>query len=117
MNNPDLGEQLARVLASLEKATPQMLEIATRCMRFEAVANGAVYLVLFASSVCAALFLLRQLKRKAIREEVSVALTIALIVCLAATGLIMICLIPDQISKFANARYWAVADLLARVKP
>ena len=121
MLNPDLGDQLSHVLASLEKATPQVLELATRTMRFDACVTGGVELLVLAFCISAALWLWRWLPRDAARDE-QAADEVRILACIAIAGfgvatLFLLCQLPDQASKFVNARYWAVADLLARVKP
>lgn len=68
MSNPDLGDQLGHVLASLEKATPQVLELATRAMRFDAVVVGGTELLVLVFCVSAALRLWRWRQRDAARK-------------------------------------------------
>lgn len=123
MTNPsDLGDQLARTLQSLEKATPQVLELATRNMRFEALVDGLTELVVLIASCSIALWLWRWLQRDEAKERGGAPDEIRLggVLAIVALGVIAVVIfvhLPDQVSKFCNARYWAIADLLSRVKP
>ncbi len=119
MTNPELGDQLTRILASLEKATPQVLDLATKMMRQEALANGITMLLCLALALVAASRLWRWLRSEAGNnaDETQVCFAyIALGVCCVATTIVVVNL-PEQITKLSNARYYAIADLLARVKP
>lgn len=123
MINPDLGDELTRILASLEKATPQVLALATQMMREDAVAKGALQLFLLVLCLASALWLWRWFPRDAGRErseqapdELRAVAWVALF-AFVIVALILAVNIPEQVVKFSNARYYAIADLLARVKP
>jgi hypothetical protein len=122
MSNPDLGDQISHILASLEKATPEMLTLATRTMRFDALVNGGLYLLLILLLLSTAWWLrcwiLRDIAQEP-REQADETLRIfAILGVVACCGLIIIplCQLPEQASKLVNAKYYAVADLLARVR-
>lgn len=120
MHTP-LPEQLASVLAALEKATPQILELATRTMRLDALLTGTLEALILICCVVAAHWLWRWLPRDSALDngapdEVR-ALACFTILALMIAVLILACQLPEQASKCINARYWAIADLLARVKP
>jgi hypothetical protein len=126
MTNPDLGDQLARILASLEKATPQMLEVATSTVRFEAAINGLTLALLVCLCLYFMLRLWRWLKRSADikpderfdswRDERRFVAWVAFI-AFGIAALVMFVQLPDQVSQYKNARYYAVTTLLDHVRP
>ncbi len=116
---PDLGGQIAQVIASLEKATPQVLAMAERSYRMEAALYGALYTTILVLAIILARWIyrwVRSQKESGDGEEKRFAAW-AVVFGLSALAIVMLCQLPDQVNQFANARYYAVCDLLRRVHP
>lgn len=120
--SPDLPEQITHVLIALEKATPELLEMATRSFRMEALLSGSLYLALMTVAAVVGIWALRWLRNEIKKDsynQADVVLFMAGVLSAAClvTVIACACLLPDQINQYTNARYYAVCDLLRRVKP
>lgn len=122
MMNPDLGEQVAHVLVALEKATPELLEMATRSFRMSAALTGAAYLVVIVFALVVVLRATRWFREESTqdsyqqREGLMVIAAIVIALC-ALAFIVGVANLPEQLNQYLNARYYAVCDLLRRVKP
>jgi hypothetical protein len=122
MPNLNLGDQVAQVIVALEKATPQVLELAERSFRSEALLHGVLYAVLFIASLSGALWLWAFIRHEKVKkyeqrnDDLIVASIVGIFICLIL-AVVMLCQLPGEAHQYLNARYYAVCDLLVRVKP
>jgi uncharacterized membrane protein YidH (DUF202 family) len=122
MTQPDLGGQLAQVIASLRSAAPEVLAMAERSIRMDAALTGGLYLVVMIVSIVLAIRAYRWVRSQRDLDQFDMMPglnLVAYVATFALTGIavVMLCQLPGQLNQLFNARYYAVCDMLRQARP